>query len=69
MKHNKSRYIIGIDLGTTNCALSYIDTFSENKQVTDFEILQWAGADSFVKQKTLPSFLYRLSKSEKKKIQ
>ena len=43
MKVNDSRYIIGIDLGTTNCALSYIDTFSDSKVVQDFPIKQWAG--------------------------
>ena len=33
MKANNSRYIIGIDLGTANCALSYIDTFKDDQRL------------------------------------
>jgi len=29
----KSRYVIGIDLGTTNCAVAYMDTQSERPTV------------------------------------
>ena len=67
MKVNDSRYIIGIDLGTTNCALSYIDTFSDSKVVQDFPIKQWAGNNDVLEKTTLPSFLYRLKKSEIKR--
>ena len=56
MRANNSRYIIGIDLGTTNCALSYIDTFKDEKIIEDFSIKQWAGDKSFVELTTLPSF-------------
>ena len=66
MKAKNSRYIIGIDLGTTNCALSYIDTFKDENKVEDFSIKQWAGDNSFVELTSMPSFLYRLKKSEVK---
>ncbi len=53
----KSRYIIGIDLGTTNSSLSYIDTKGDGG-IRAFPIPQPA-AEGIVKDlKALPSFLY-----------
>lgn len=49
--------IIGIDLGTTNCAASWTE-LSENAQVTDFPILQLTHPGTPEPRQTLPSFLY-----------
>lgn len=47
---------IGIDLGTTNCALAFIPPGSGESTV--LEIPQYAGENSTVSASTLPSFLY-----------
>lgn len=61
-----SRYIVGIDLGTTTTSLSYIDTLSEDKKPQSFPILQWESEDSLVEKNILPSFCYIASKKEAK---
>ncbi len=59
-----SRYIIGIDLGTTNCAVSYIDLENnsndskEIKQTRIFKVPQLIGPGEFAGLSVLPSFLY-----------
>jgi len=53
----KSRYIIGIDLGTTNSSLSYIDTEGDGG-IRPFAIPQLAGEGVVKELKALPSFLY-----------
>ena len=35
-----SRYIIGIDLGTTNSVVSYVDRYAENKSIETFPVMQ-----------------------------
>ncbi len=66
------KYVIGIDLGTTNCAVSYVDvtalrhdqpttdTSNSNKkaQVKVFNIPQLTGHGEFTRSSVLPSFLY-----------
>ena len=57
------RYIIGIDLGTTNCALSYIDATpgedaDEGAQVQQFGIPQLTNPGEVRDESLLPSFLY-----------
>ena len=59
-----SRYHIGIDLGTTNCALAYFDLWQQ-KGPYEFEISQWQSLTGLFKQKTLPSFCYFPTKGEK----
>ena len=57
---SSSRYIVGIDLGTTNCAVAYIDT-AESRQaqsVQSFPIPQLVKEATTATQSTLPSFLY-----------
>lgn len=51
------QYLIGIDLGTTNCTLSYAP-FSEESSVSPFLIPQVIGANSQSEQPALPSFIY-----------
>jgi hypothetical protein len=55
------RYIVGIDLGTTNSALAYVDLTagdSASRQVRFFEILQSTAPDELSRRSVLPSFLY-----------
>ena len=59
----KHRYIIGIDLGTTNSAVAYVDLSEEGhasgrRPIRVFEIPQLAAAGEMRKRVMLPSFLY-----------
>lgn len=53
-----ARYIIGIDLGTTNTAVSYVDTRSADQRVQVFEVPQLVAPAEVAERKQLPSFLY-----------
>jgi molecular chaperone DnaK (HSP70) len=55
-----NRYIIGIDLGTTNCAVSYVDLADEgaSDRIKTFKIPQPTRAGEFSALPVLPSFLY-----------
>lgn len=52
-----SRYVVGIDLGTTNCAVAYVDT-GQSLTVQHFPIPQLVNEATVVSLPTLPSFLY-----------
>jgi molecular chaperone DnaK (HSP70) len=56
--------IIGIDLGTTNCAVSYVDTADPSLKVQSFLIQQYCGASLIEKKELLPSFHYEPSLNE-----
>lgn len=71
MDFQDKQYVIGIDLGTTNSAVSYVDVAAlkqeqeekreapdKNKAVKVFNIPQLTGHGEFTKIQTLPSFLY-----------
>ncbi len=51
------RYLVGIDLGTTNCAVAYIDT-ARSAAVQHFPIPQLVNEATVASLPTLPSFLY-----------
>jgi molecular chaperone DnaK (HSP70) len=57
-----SRYVVGIDLGTTNSALAYADTKEETPDapapIHAFPIPQVVGAGEVADRPVLPSFLY-----------
>src|SRR5579862_5983488 len=57
-----ARYLIGIDLGTTNSALAYIDLNRRGKEgrpdIQTFEIPQLVAAGETAPRALLPSFLY-----------
>jgi molecular chaperone DnaK (HSP70) len=57
-----SRYVVGIDLGTTNTALAYADTKDETPDapapIQPFPIPQVVGAGEVADRPVLPSFLY-----------
>lgn len=62
-----TRYIIGIDLGTTNSAASWVDRSGEgrkNKGIRLFEIPQLTGAGEISAPPVLPSFCYIPGKYE-----
>lgn len=58
------KYIVGIDLGTTNSVVAYIDTAgadsekADNNEIRIFQIPQLTQAGVREKRDTLPSFLY-----------
>ncbi len=60
----KSRYVIGIDLGTTNCAVAYMDTQAGSPMVELFRVEQMIDANTSERLDTLPSFHYELTSSE-----
>lgn len=53
-----SRYVVGIDLGTTNCALAYVDTHDLERPIKTFLVPQLIDAGEVSSLETLPSFLY-----------
>ncbi|MBI4517563.1 MAG: Hsp70 family protein [Deltaproteobacteria bacterium] len=54
----RPRYIIGIDLGTTNSAVAYVDTAGDGRTIEQFAIAQLVGESQVAEQAALPSFLY-----------
>ncbi len=71
MDFQEKQYVIGIDLGTTNSAVSYVDvaalkkTMAETRHTPDkdtvikvFNVPQLTGLGEFTKIPVLPSFLY-----------
>ena len=54
-----SRFVIGIDLGTTNSALAYVDTsLGKDAKVTPFLISQVTAPGAAEERALLPSFIY-----------
>jgi molecular chaperone DnaK (HSP70) len=55
------RYIVGVDLGTTNCVVAYVDTQTpdnENPPIQLFHIPQLVTPGNVEERDLLPSFLY-----------
>ena len=57
MSENK-RYMIGIDLGTTNSALAYVDTQDPDKNIQILKVRQIIAPGEIDALESLPSFLY-----------
>ncbi len=55
---------MGIDLGTTNSALAYVDTETDRWAVRDFPIPQLTAANEVEARPVLPSFHYEPAKGE-----
>ena len=56
-----SRYIVGIDLGTTNCVVAYVDTHTQdldNPPIQLLQLPQLVTPGQVEEQDMLPSFLY-----------
>lgn len=64
---NNAQYSIGIDLGTTHCALSYVDRHASDGDAVVQQVLaipQLTGPASVEARPLLPSFLYLPHESE-----
>ncbi|MGE5607640.1 MAG: Hsp70 family protein, partial [Bacillota bacterium] len=59
-----SRFIIGIDLGTTNSSMAYVDTEEPAWRVRDVLIPQLVAASTLESRETLPSFHYEAAGGE-----
>src|SRR5258708_8561352 len=53
-----AKFSIGIDLGTTNCAMAFAPLDTANPHPETFLIPQWETVTGFSEASTLPSFLY-----------
>ncbi|HRX79468.1 MAG TPA: Hsp70 family protein, partial [Pirellulaceae bacterium] len=54
-----SRYVVGIDLGTTNSAVTYVDTQEQPWQVRVLPLPQLVGPGEIEPRESLPSFHYQ----------
>ena len=57
----RSHYLVGIDLGTTNCAVAYVDTHGRERPTADirnFPVPQLVAPGETAPRVMLPSFLY-----------
>jgi hypothetical protein len=59
-----SRYVVGIDLGTTNSAITYVDTNEEPWIIRTFAVPQLVAAGQVESRETLPSFHYERAPGE-----
>ena len=58
---SRSHYLVGIDLGTTNCAVAYVDTHGRERPTADirnFPVPQLVAPGETAPRAMLPSFLY-----------
>jgi molecular chaperone DnaK (HSP70) len=55
---SRPRYIVGIDLGTTNSALAYVDASDSERRVHQLPVPQLVAEGSVLTRPALPSFLY-----------
>ncbi|HMG57872.1 MAG TPA: Hsp70 family protein, partial [Kofleriaceae bacterium] len=53
-----ARYLIGVDLGTTNSAVAWVDTRAADPRVRVFEIAQLVAPGEVAARRQLPSFVY-----------
>lgn len=59
-----AQYVLGIDLGTTNCVLAYAPLDAESPQVQLLDIPQLVSPGTIESRKSLPSFIYLANKHE-----
>lgn len=59
-----SRFIVGIDLGTTNSAVAFVDTEAARPDVQPFAVEQWVDFASREQREVLPSFHYEPTREE-----
>ncbi len=57
--HQPSRYVVGIDLGTTNSAVTYIDSVEQPWKIRVLSIPQLVASGEVESLDTLPSFYYQ----------
>ncbi len=63
------KFSIGIDLGTTNCAMSFVALDAEGASSEVFAISQWESVDQLTDSTTLPSFLFLPTDAEAGQLQ
>ncbi|HVX14349.1 MAG TPA: Hsp70 family protein [Pirellulales bacterium] len=63
-QETNGRFIVGIDLGTTNSAVAYVDTAAESWEVRTFAIPQLVAPGEIEARETLPSFHYEAAAGE-----
>lgn len=61
----RPRFVVGIDLGTTNSAVCFIDTLHESCVIETFAVAQVVAAGQIEKLETLPSFYYEALPGER----
>ena len=54
-----SRFVVGIDLGTTNSAVTYVDTEEQPWQIRVLRLAQLVGPGEVEQRESLPSFHYQ----------
>ena len=59
-----SRYVVGFDLGTTNSAVTYVDTAGEPWRIETFAVPQLVAPGQVEARETLPSFHYQPAAGE-----
>jgi len=60
----RPRYVVGIDLGTTNSAVTYVDTDESPWRVRTFAVAQVVAPGVVERRETLPSFHYQPAEGE-----
>lgn len=58
MQADEARFLIGIDLGTTQCALSYLDLRAKKREIKSFQISQFVEKGQVAGCPTLPSLMF-----------
>src|SRR5438874_1542593 len=56
--NSPARFVVGIDLGTTNCAVAYVDSHEREAKVKIFPVVQFIAPGEIEARETLPSFHY-----------
>lgn len=59
-----ARFVVGFDLGTTNCAAAWVDTLDPERRVRVFSIPQIIAPGEVAARETLPSFHYETAPGE-----
>ncbi|MGZ0165693.1 MAG: Hsp70 family protein [Planctomycetales bacterium] len=60
----RSRFVVGIDLGTTNSAVCYVEASNDDWTIDVFAIVQTVAAGQVERRETLPSFHYEPAERE-----
>ena len=59
-----SRFVVGVDLGTTNSAVSFVDTQQSDWEIVTLRIPQLVAPFQIEERETLPSFHYQATEAE-----
>ena len=59
-----SRYVVGLDLGTTNSAMAFVDTTEKKRPIHTFQVPQVVAPGLVEARETLPSFHYQPASGE-----